>query len=169
VVKNRRAFQQRYGTGLPVVGEYDGNLSNGGENLVLSGFGTTLLDLTYGTAAPWPDTADGAGNSLEIVDWNSEASSATNWRASAEMHGTPGRVTGAELRLQAVQLEGQRVRLQFLARAGRAYVLEFKSDLNSSPWSSLMTFAAADANELRVHEEPIPVGVSQRFYRLSSP
>ena len=35
LVKNRAAFTQRYGGAWPVMGEYDGNLSNGGENLLL--------------------------------------------------------------------------------------------------------------------------------------
>ena len=68
VVKNAAAFALRYGSGKPVAGSYGTDaLSNGGERLKLSyGAGTTIRDFTYGTVAPWPPEADGAGYSLVL-------------------------------------------------------------------------------------------------------
>src|SRR5207249_3841765 len=48
VVSNRAAFESRYGTGLPVVGEYTGQLDNGGEHIaVLGASKEPVLDFTY--------------------------------------------------------------------------------------------------------------------------
>ena len=55
VVKNIAAFEARYGTGLPVAGEFEGNnLSNGGEQLKLSfGAGIAIHDINeYDDKAP---------------------------------------------------------------------------------------------------------------------
>jgi len=70
VVKSRAAFEARYGTGLPVAGEFAGTkLSNGGEQLKLSyGSGVAIRDFIYDDAAPWPAEADGSGASLVLRD-----------------------------------------------------------------------------------------------------
>jgi hypothetical protein len=94
VVKNQAAFEARYGTGLPVAGEYTGfKLSNGGEQLKLSfGSGVAIRDFTYDDASPWPEAADGDGPSLVLVDPVSvpDHAVAANWTASAGAGGNPG-------------------------------------------------------------------------------
>ncbi|MEM7387405.1 MAG: CotH kinase family protein, partial [Verrucomicrobiota bacterium] len=61
VVANRDAFEYRYGTDLPVAGEYTGfRLSDGGEDLRLSREdGVILQELEYNDKEPWPTVADG--------------------------------------------------------------------------------------------------------------
>jgi hypothetical protein len=168
VVKNAAAFVQRYGSGLPVVGEYDGNLSNGGENLLLLDGGRTVLDISYGTEPPWPAAADGAGSSLEVLNWSGDFNAATNWRASIEMHGTPGRVEGAVLRIEAARVEGQHVILRFTARAGVGYILSYKTELAATSWTQLTEFPPAAAPGSREYDDLIPPGTAQRYYRISS-
>ena len=93
LAKNPAAFAVRYGTSHPyrVIGGYDGNLSNGGERLVLVDHdGIVILDFTYGDSTPWPTAADGSGPSLEIFDVNGDYSNATNWHASVQIGGSPG-------------------------------------------------------------------------------
>jgi hypothetical protein len=169
LVKNRAAFVQRYGSGLPVIGQYDGNLSNGGENLLLMEGGRPLLDITYGTQAPWPTAPDGEGNSLELLDWNGNFNSPTNWRASIELHGTPGMVQGARLRLESEWLGERRVLLRFTVRAGARYTLAFKTDLGLSNWVPLTEVPPACTPGTRQYEDLIPTGIAQRYYRISSP
>lgn len=169
LVKQRNAFVLRYGAGWTVIGEYDGNLSNGGENLLLLESGRALLDITYGTDPPWPASADGAGNSLELVDWNGDFNSPTNWQASAELGGTPGRVPGAVLRVESIRVDGQRVILRFTARAGVRYTLSFKPDLNSANWIPLTELPPAPTAGTREFEDLIPLAAQQRYYRISSP
>lgn len=69
VVKNLAAFQSTYGTGINVAGEYSGNLSNGGEKIVLSlpsPQEAAILLFEYSDA--WYPTTDGDGSSLTIND-----------------------------------------------------------------------------------------------------
>jgi hypothetical protein len=104
VVRNRAAFQQRYGAGLAIAGEYtnvlsviDGtrstnSLNNGGDHLVLEGrLGEPIHDFDYDD--DWYPSTDGFGFSLVIV--NDQADPATwglkeSWRPSGEINGSPG-------------------------------------------------------------------------------
>ena len=94
VVKNRPAFEARYGVGLPVAGEFTDltSLSNNGERLALTGPAGTIRDFDYDDAAPWPAAADGGGASLVLIApaANPEHAIAANWRASFDRGGTPG-------------------------------------------------------------------------------
>jgi CotH kinase protein/Lamin Tail Domain/Chitobiase/beta-hexosaminidase C-terminal domain len=97
VVKNSAAFQARYGTGLnaKIAGEWiDGTLDNSGEEIrLLARDASTLAAFSYSDGAGWPDRADGQGAALEYTgtlfttpDYNT----ATNWRSSSAVHGSPG-------------------------------------------------------------------------------
>ncbi len=95
VVSNQAAFEARYGAGLPVVGEYTGNLSNGGESVGLEDIDDgSVHDFTFDdTGEGWQSATDGAGYSLVVVNdhgpldsWDLPAS----WRASFEVGGSPG-------------------------------------------------------------------------------
>ncbi|MCA9261117.1 MAG: CotH kinase family protein, partial [Planctomycetales bacterium] len=91
VVSNLNAFQLRYGTGLPVAGVYGGQLSNGGEQIVLvDGSAQTIHDFTFDDVAPWPTASDGGGSSMEVVDVNGDYNDGSNWRASSLSGGSPG-------------------------------------------------------------------------------
>lgn len=94
IVKNLTAFQARYGTGIPVAGVYDLNLSNSGEEIVLQApapFEAAVLRFDYEES--WYPATDGAGYSLVIMDpwahrdtWSESAS----WMQSSQIPGTPG-------------------------------------------------------------------------------
>jgi hypothetical protein len=91
VVKDRVAFEARYGAGYPIAGEYTGSLSNGGERIVLTEGGTPILDFAYQDA--WYPATDGGGYSLETVNaWAAVSSwnQPSNWQPSRPLHGTPG-------------------------------------------------------------------------------
>ncbi|MCW1886299.1 lamin tail domain-containing protein [Luteolibacter flavescens] len=92
LVKNAAAFVARYGTEIPVDGVYDGSLDNGGERLRLKNAqGQTLFDITYDDG--WHPASDGEGHSLVPVDLAAPLSafaSASGWRASTRIHGSPG-------------------------------------------------------------------------------
>lgn len=95
VVKNRQAFEARYGTGINVAGEYGGNLNNGGEQLrLVDAANGQIQDFTYddepGTTPPWPVAADGGGYSLTVRRVTGNYNLPSNWRASHLLHGTPG-------------------------------------------------------------------------------
>jgi hypothetical protein len=91
VVSNVTAFTARYGSGLPVAGQYSGQLSNGGEAILVSDAAhQPINDITFDDVAPWPTAADGGGPSMEVVDLAGDYNAGTNWRASAAPGGTPG-------------------------------------------------------------------------------
>jgi hypothetical protein len=93
VVANLNAFQTRYGSEPQrIVGQYSGQLSNGGEELVLrDADATMLIELVYDDEPPWPTQADGFGPSLQLIDPQStpaaEYSNSDRWRAALP---TPG-------------------------------------------------------------------------------
>ena len=86
-------FVTKYGAGLPVAGEYAGQLSNGGEDIALQlpePFDANVLKFSYGDK--WYPLADGEGYSLEVIDpgedrpsWDQQSS----WRIGA-LQGTAG-------------------------------------------------------------------------------
>ncbi|HEY2951819.1 MAG TPA: lamin tail domain-containing protein [Verrucomicrobiae bacterium] len=83
------------------VGDYDGNLSNGGERLALARPTTQTFtntnnvvitltnyvvvnEVTYGDGGRWGHWADGGGSSLELIDPRSDNRQAANWADSDE-------------------------------------------------------------------------------------
>ncbi len=93
VVRNRAAFESRYGSEVLVAGEYEGLLDNLGERLTLTGpLGEPVHDFAYGGA--WYPSADGLGFSLAIVDETASLDTwefRSSWRPGSVLLGTPGR------------------------------------------------------------------------------
>ncbi len=92
VVENIDAFQTRYGSDLPVAGQWSGRLSNGNELITLSAFGAVIQQFRY--QDDWHPATDGSGATLEIIDaafanldlWNQP----TGWQSSPRSGGSPG-------------------------------------------------------------------------------
>ncbi|MCA9148639.1 MAG: CotH kinase family protein, partial [Planctomycetales bacterium] len=99
VVENQAAFEMRYGTGLPVAGEWSGRLGNSSETLTLSAYGTVIQQFAYRDS--WHTDTDGQGATLEVVNaanpnldvWGTAA----GWTASAVAGGTPGQGVGTNV------------------------------------------------------------------------
>ncbi|MBM4103733.1 MAG: hypothetical protein FJ263_06715 [Planctomycetes bacterium] len=92
VVKNKNAFEAKYGTGKYIAGQYTGSLDNGGERIRLDdALGNPILDFEYKDG--WRSIVDGDGYSLTIIEptnpdvnsWGEKES----WRASAYVNGSP--------------------------------------------------------------------------------
>ncbi|MGZ8900282.1 MAG: lamin tail domain-containing protein, partial [Limisphaerales bacterium] len=93
LVRNPEVFASKY-PGVRIDGVYTNNLSNGGEALaVIHAAGAPIQQFTYDDQTPWPTTPDGTGFSLvpRLLDVNANYNDAANWRASAEIGGSPGR------------------------------------------------------------------------------
>jgi hypothetical protein len=92
VVNNPTAFAERYGDKIEVAGTYSGNLSNGGEQLILlDSAGGIILSFAYDDA--WYPVTDGDGPSLVSIDptdLSADWSAAPAWRASLAVDGSPG-------------------------------------------------------------------------------
>ena len=93
IVEDAAAFEARYGTGINVLGEWSGRLSNSGENLtLLNGLGVELVSMDYGDSDPWAISSDGVGATLVLADAaNTPANQLEKhyrFRGSAEYGGT---------------------------------------------------------------------------------
>lgn len=99
VVKNRSAFESRYGQALSslIAGEYAGKLANTGEKISLADYWSgTIAEFEYGDGSGWPVAADGGGHSLVPLDSAVPAEPLgslnypAHWRASTYLYGSPG-------------------------------------------------------------------------------
>ena len=97
LVSDQAAFVQRYGTRINLLGEYDGSLSNGGEQIDLEdATNSTIQQFRYedgqdpGEEA-WPTAPDGLGSTLVVVDTEGDYNDGANWSASNTIGGTPGK------------------------------------------------------------------------------
>jgi len=97
VVQDIAAFRAKYGTSLPVVGQYAGSLNNAGERIeLLDAAGAAIHDFQFNDN--WFDVTDGMGFSLTVkdprtADPNGYGDKAL-WRPSARPGGSPGTSEG---------------------------------------------------------------------------
>lgn len=97
IVRNRAAFEARYGTGTNVLGEYltDG-FSNSSETVTLLDFtGAIIQSFTYQDA--WFPRTDGPGWSMVVADEGASApdlNAPSAWAISCQVHGNPGAPNG---------------------------------------------------------------------------
>jgi len=93
VIKDAAAFTAKYGSRLPVAGQYSGTLANEGEKIELvDAMGRTIQSFTYDDA--WYNRTDGDGYSLTVVDpinpdlqtWSQK----DGWHPSTHRGGSPG-------------------------------------------------------------------------------
>ncbi|HAT19095.1 MAG TPA: hypothetical protein DCS85_02965, partial [Verrucomicrobiales bacterium] len=94
IVNDLAAFSHRYPAvpAAAIAGEFTGNLSDGGEALLLMATDeTTIRSFTYGDLPPWPAAADGLGPSLVLVhpEGNPDHGDPLNWRSSVSAGGNP--------------------------------------------------------------------------------
>jgi hypothetical protein len=92
LVRNPAAFSERY-PGVEIGGVFRGQLSNKGEKITLKDVtGNVILSVSYDDEHGWPISADGRGDSVTLLDPNQDPNNANNWRASTNLHGSPGAV-----------------------------------------------------------------------------
>jgi hypothetical protein len=90
--QNTASFKTRYGTNISVFGYFGGQLVNSGERVaVVRPDGRVATAVPYDDEGGWAAEADGRGYSLEVIDPLGDPADPANWRASAQLNGTPGR------------------------------------------------------------------------------
>ena len=95
IVENLEAFNLRFGSNLPILGEFNNNsnLSNGGERILITAAdGSKIHDFEYDDDSPWPKEADGTGYALVLRNPLSSPDHglAENWQPSSSIGGNPG-------------------------------------------------------------------------------
>ncbi|MGK0190631.1 MAG: hypothetical protein ACI9R3_006461 [Verrucomicrobiales bacterium] len=89
IVSSLAGFQDVYGIEIVIAGEYERNLSNSGEEVVMSGADDSeIFKVTYDDGDGWPSDADGGGRSLVFA--GGDPATPGNWSASTTDGGTPG-------------------------------------------------------------------------------
>jgi len=93
VADDQEAFTERYpDVSAPVLGDYGGNLDNGGETIRLLNADDIVVDfVSYQDRPPWPVTPDGLGASLERATVVPDFTDPYQWAASPISHPSPGR------------------------------------------------------------------------------
>ncbi|MCA9197739.1 MAG: tandem-95 repeat protein [Planctomycetales bacterium] len=91
VAEDVGAFQFRYGSNVPLAGEWSGGLANSSELLTMAADGITIQQFRYHD--DWYEATDGDGFSLQVVDVNAALvnwNEAAGWMASSREGGSPG-------------------------------------------------------------------------------
>ncbi len=77
--------------GITPLGQYEGRLDNGGENLrIRNAQGDEILEVEYNDGDGWPLGADGFGYTLVLRSEEADPRRPESWRASQNHGGTPG-------------------------------------------------------------------------------
>ncbi len=86
VARDRARLTARYGLDpSQVLGNYRGNLDDGGEKIRLrDANGNTADEVTYSEGGRWPEYADGYGSSLELMDPRQDNNNPQSWGPSDE-------------------------------------------------------------------------------------
>ena len=91
LVRNRSAFEMRYGNPTGIVAQYSGTLGNNGERLRLrAADGTEIFDFSFRDV--WFPATDGSGFSLVLADKRATPKAygdRSSWRPSAARNGSP--------------------------------------------------------------------------------
>jgi hypothetical protein len=91
VADDEVAFAAKYGTDIPVLGNYGGSLSNRGERISLLNADDIVIDtIRYQDHLPWPVTPDGLGASLERACVLPDFDNPDHWIASPLTNPSPG-------------------------------------------------------------------------------
>ena len=175
VVRHRPAFENRYGTGIRVAGEYgntanpelDSQLSNAGERLVLvDPRRNPISEFTY--SDDWYPNTDGDGSALERLDGLADAGAPGSWRSGSAWGGNPGRPVEATPPSPIAVADGGPLRLRLDVRAGQAIRLDRTDSLGSPNWSTTEVRPMMPEQRTIEITVPEPAGGSA-FYRVVAP
>jgi len=162
LVKNPAYFPIRY-PGVPFDGVYWRGLSRNGERIRLRNSDErTITSVTYDDAAPWPQLAAGAGHSLVFANPSGDPSAASNWKASARLHGSPGRDETDDIQVE-VAFEPGNVVLRWTSKLNAEYRVQWSADLVD--WTSFEAILPT-TNSVMEFRDPSAPGALRRFYRI---
>ncbi|MEN9023346.1 MAG: lamin tail domain-containing protein [Verrucomicrobiales bacterium] len=171
VVRNRAAFESHYGSDLPIVGEYGPatSLSNRGERLELLDGPHRILAFAY--RDDWFESTDGQGESLQVIDVQSDRS---KWR-EVESWGTgspsPGKADETKPPLPTVEWTtvmetGEVTEASYLRPIGMETVVEISNNLedwNATVLDKITVSPMGDLEEVTLH---IPRQEKAQYVRI---
>jgi hypothetical protein len=88
IAEDPEALTRSFGSSIPVLGPFGGQLGNEGERVVLADRGGNVADeVDYRIGFPWPLASAGDGSSIELVNPSLENDLGGSWRASGTATG----------------------------------------------------------------------------------
>jgi hypothetical protein len=156
VVHDTNAFALRYGSTLPVAGQYAGTLANEGERLrLLDSYDDKIVDINYDPA--WYRSTDGHGDALVLNDENrlpsDDGSIASNWCAALPTPGTPTWRRPAPNHL-TIEFLGTACRLRYTGTPGR--ICQWFSSTNLTEWTTVLDHLIPASGVLDYTVTPLP-------------
>ena len=89
---DREHFRKIFSDVFNYLGDFDFGLSGSGESVrLIDNFGNVADSLTYDDRLPWPESPDGEGSTLSLINPCLDNALPENW-GSSKSHGTPGKV-----------------------------------------------------------------------------
>ncbi|MEM7234166.1 MAG: lamin tail domain-containing protein, partial [Planctomycetota bacterium] len=142
-----------------VIGDYEGQLDNGGELVALrNSRADTIARFHYGDGGNWPSEADGLGSTFELRDPHADPDIFSSWSPSLTLDGSPGRAHAGfggaeELPADSVLIENSEV-WRFL-RGQDPYPEDWTDvDFDDSDWESGATsIGYGDGDDATVLED----------------
>lgn len=140
-------FATVYGLNVIPLGQFTGNLANGGETLRLVRPGATPLvdhvldEVRYLDSGAWPTAADGQGPSLQLIDSAQDNSRPANWGAASPTSSsrtTPGAVNS----IRATLAPFPSLWLNEIAPLGVASVQDSSGE--AAPWLEIYNSGTGD-------------------------
>lgn len=169
LVRHPSAFAARYGTNLPVAGQYTGSLDNAGELIRLVDRNNRVIhEFTYDDRGSWPLASDGTGPSLVIINSSADYTDPANWRAG-KLLGTPGQPEPVEPLIQDITLSGATLLLRFDSLPNQTYQLWTSDTLAPASWTLLRELPPSPTPGLREITEPLPAEAAERYFLLAVP
>ena len=91
ICRDTNSFKETHPEINNIIGNFDFGLSSTGESVELYNSKMDLIDfVNYGITAPWPEIPVN-GSSIELTNPHSDNEIGSNWKASGENGGSPGR------------------------------------------------------------------------------
>lgn len=88
IARSSSDFLQVYRDFSAPLFDFSGALSNSGETLtLLDALGTEIWSVSYDDSAPWPTSADGGGDSLQLALDAVDLTDAANWQSASPSPG----------------------------------------------------------------------------------
>lgn len=166
------AFRARYSlpNDIPILGPWQGKLSNNGETITLSYpdkpdvFPTNIVmpyvvmdKVAYKDSWAWPIAADGNGAALVRLDPHSYGNDLTNWTAQLL----------SAFRLEPGYDANAHFGLGFQAIAGLSYSIQTNATLDKSGWGTWMQIFPGSTNQwFNITDSQ---NAAARFYRVITP
>jgi hypothetical protein len=104
--------------------------------------------------------------SISGPDADPDHDGVSNWQEF--LGGTNPRDATSVLRVAIDALTNTAV-IKFFAGSNHAFTLQYRDNLSSGPWLDFTNIAPAISNRTIACSDPLPSGVTNRFYRVSAP